>query len=92
MVLERLKHYEKKNKALPDRVMVFRDGVSEVGGLAPPCPAVSLMPLQGQFDIVIREELPQIKEAFRRLNTKERKTPYNPKLSIIICGKRHNAR
>ena len=41
---------------------------------------------QGQFDIVIVEELPQILNAFKKLNTKDRKKLYRPKLSIIICG------
>jgi hypothetical protein len=30
MMIERLLLYEKKNKALPRRIFVFRDGVSEV--------------------------------------------------------------
>lgn len=30
MLIERLQVYEKKNKALPDRIIVYRDGVSEV--------------------------------------------------------------
>ena len=41
---------------------------------------------QGQFDIVIVEELPQILNAFKKLNTKDRKKAYRPQLSIIICG------
>ena len=41
---------------------------------------------QGQFDIVIVEELPQILNAFKKLNTKDRKKDYRPQLSIIICG------
>lgn len=44
---------------------------------------------QGQFQIVLEEELPQILEAFKKLSTKDR---YRPKLTIIICGKRHHAR
>ncbi|KAJ3494420.1 hypothetical protein NLJ89_g10812 [Agrocybe chaxingu] len=47
---------------------------------------------EGQFDAVLQEELPQMLEAFKKLNTKERKTPYKPQLSVIICGKRHHAR
>ncbi|KAK0187297.1 argonaute-like protein [Armillaria mellea] len=74
MMVERLSTYEKKNKALPERIFVFRDGVSE-----------------GQYDIVIGEELKQIKEAAKRLNTKDRKA-YKPLVSVIICGKRHHAR
>ena len=30
MLIERLNLYEKKNKVLPDRIFVYRDGVSEV--------------------------------------------------------------
>jgi len=74
MLVERMLVYEKKNKSLPERILVFRDGVSE-----------------GQFDIVLREELAQILEAFKKLNTKDRKFK-RPQLSIIICGKRHHAR
>ncbi|KAF8970422.1 argonaute-like protein [Flammula alnicola] len=46
---------------------------------------------EGQFDIVLKEELPQILDAFEKLSTKDRKN-YKPQLSIIICGKRHHAR
>jgi len=45
---------------------------------------------QGQYDKVIKEELPQIFEAFKRIDAKNAK--YHPTLSIVICGKRHNAR
>ncbi|KAH0580660.1 Protein argonaute 1B [Termitomyces sp. J132] len=75
MLVERLRAYERKNKRLPERIIVFRDGVSE-----------------GQFDTVIKDELPQILGAFKKFETKERKTTYRPQLSIIICGKRHHAR
>ena len=30
MTIERLQLYQKKNRRLPDRVIVYRDGVSEV--------------------------------------------------------------
>ena len=30
MMVERLQMYEKKNRALPQRIFVYRDGVSEV--------------------------------------------------------------
>jgi eukaryotic translation initiation factor 2C len=39
---------------------------------------------------VIKEELPQIFEAFKRIDPKNPR--YHPTLSIFICGKRHNAR
>lgn len=33
MLVERLQVYEKKNRVLPDRIFVYRDGVSEVSYL-----------------------------------------------------------
>ncbi|KAI9461396.1 Piwi-domain-containing protein [Russula earlei] len=45
---------------------------------------------EGQYDKVIKEELPQIFEAFKRIDPKNPR--YHPTLSIVICGKRHNAR
>ncbi|KAH9987974.1 Piwi-domain-containing protein [Russula vinacea] len=45
---------------------------------------------EGQYDKVIKEELPQILEAFKRIDAKN--PQYHPTLSIVICGKRHNAR
>ncbi|KAI0300639.1 Piwi-domain-containing protein [Multifurca ochricompacta] len=45
---------------------------------------------EGQYDKVIREELPQIFEAFKRIDAKNPR--YHPTLSILICGKRHHAR
>lgn len=45
---------------------------------------------EGQFDIVVAEELPQIKKAFKKYGNP--KQPYLPKLSIVICGKRHHTR
>ncbi|KAI0313106.1 Piwi-domain-containing protein [Amylostereum chailletii] len=73
MMIERLLAYQKHSKSLPERVLVFRDGVSE-----------------GQYDKVLREELPQLFEAFKRIDPK--KPNYHPTLSIVICGKRHHAR
>ena len=69
MMKERLTEYRNRNKKLPERVIVFRDGVSE-----------------GQFDTVLKEELPDIKAAFRAFSQ------YNPKLTVVICGKRHHTR
>ncbi|KAG6907598.1 hypothetical protein DXG01_008216 [Tephrocybe rancida] len=71
MVFERLSLFQKRNKGvLPQRVLVYRDGVSE-----------------GQFPIVVDEELPAIRKAFTKFDTA--KAPYRPKLSI---GKRHHTR
>lgn len=70
---ERLDFYQKQRNALPGRIVVFRDGVSE-----------------GQYPTVLREEMPEIKEAFKKFDTPSRR--YNPTLTIVICGKRHNTR
>ncbi len=37
--------------------------------------------IQGQFAVVLREELPQIQEAFQRI-----RNGYKPLLSIVVCG------
>ena len=47
-------------------------------------------PSQGQFSIVREEERPQIFEAFTAFGAPKAK--YRPKLTIIICGKRHHTR
>jgi eukaryotic translation initiation factor 2C len=68
MLVERLQLYKKKNKSLPQRIIFYRDGVSE-----------------GQFDLVLQHELPQMTKAFEAVYKQEKK----PTLSIIICGKRY---
>ncbi|KAF8065231.1 argonaute-like protein [Lyophyllum atratum] len=73
MIHERLVLFKARSKSLPQRVLVYRDGVSE-----------------GQFPIVVDEELPAIKAAFKKFDTAQ--APYRPKLSIVICGKRHHTR
>lgn len=73
MMEERLRLYQSKKKALPRRIIIYRDGVSE-----------------GQFNLVIQEELPEIKKAFEAFGNA--KQPYRPKLTIVICGKRHHTR
>ncbi|CDO74823.1 hypothetical protein BN946_scf184353.g4 [Trametes cinnabarina] len=45
---------------------------------------------EGQFATVLQEEMPLMKAAFARFNTPQRQ--YNPKLTIVICGKRHHTR
>ena len=45
---------------------------------------------QGQFKTVIEEEMPEIIKAFKKYDTAQR--AYRPKLSIVVCGKRHNTR
>ncbi|KAI0926953.1 hypothetical protein AcV5_007614 [Taiwanofungus camphoratus] len=69
MMVERLLLYQQRNKCLPERVHVFRDG--------------------GQYDVLLREELPRILDAFKEFSPN---APYRPKLTIVVCGKRHHAR
>ncbi|GJE86301.1 argonaute-like protein [Phanerochaete sordida] len=72
MMIERLKAFQAASNVLPDRIIVYRDGVSE-----------------GQFNIVIQDEMPEIKKAFRAFDKQQ---PYMPKLTIVVCGKRHHTR
>ncbi|KAK7023495.1 hypothetical protein VNI00_016713 [Paramarasmius palmivorus] len=76
MMVERLQAYKFRTGNLPERVFIFRDGVSE-----------------DQYDqVVLCEELPRILHAFKRFKTKDRKQPYRPRLSIVICVKQHHTR
>ncbi|OBZ66780.1 Protein argonaute MEL1 [Grifola frondosa] len=45
---------------------------------------------EGQFPIVVAEEMPEIKKAFRKFSTPQKQ--YSPKLTIVVCGKRHHTR
>ena len=45
---------------------------------------------QGQYDEVLREEVPQLYAAFQAVDAENLK--YRPTLTVIICGKRHRAR
>jgi len=93
MITERLHRYKDVSKALPVRVFVYRDGVSEV--CVPP--AVFLFTiavlLQTQYDTVLETELPRILDAFKRVPPAATQgKPYRPTLTIIVCGKRHHAK
>ncbi|GKV36841.1 hypothetical protein SLEP1_g44931 [Rubroshorea leprosula] len=68
MCLEHLEAYVKLNKVRPDKIMIFRDGVSE-----------------GQFDMVLNEELSGLKGAFRSMN-------YFPTITLVVAQKRHLTR
>ena len=94
MTIERLQLYKKKNGGkLPDRIIVFRDGVSEVCLCVfrayASCPEQITFLSQGQYAQVIRHELPKLQAAFKQISPQ---APYKPKLSIVVCGKRHHAR
>src|SRR5712672_3121870 len=91
MMEERLLAYRTRNRDLPQRILVYRDGVSEV---CPWClfhPAMSDIPsVQGQFSIVVQDEIPKIRASFRKFDTTQ--SQYRPKLTVVICGKRHHTR
>ncbi|GAB7363813.1 hypothetical protein MBLNU230_g4379t1 [Neophaeotheca triangularis] len=72
MVLERLDLWQAKHRQLPDKIVIYRDGVSE-----------------GQYDLVLKTELPRINEAFEVRYGAPSKWP---KTSILIVGKRHHTR
>ena len=45
--------------------------------------------MQGQFSAVVKEEMPEIRKAFRHFDATR---PYQPQLTIVVCGKRHHTR
>lgn len=77
MMIERLKKYQEVSKSLPDRVYVFRDGVSE--GQFDTVLAAELPEMLDAFKRVSPKSGPKGK-------------PYRPILTIVICGKRHHVR
>ncbi|KIJ17922.1 hypothetical protein PAXINDRAFT_167846 [Paxillus involutus ATCC 200175] len=77
MMVERLKRYQEVSKSLPDRIYVFRDGVSE--GQFDTVLEEELPKMLDAFKRVAPKGGPKGK-------------PYRPLLTIVICGKRHHAR
>ncbi|KAF9236506.1 Piwi domain-containing protein [Melanogaster broomeanus] len=77
MMIERLKKFQEVSKSLPDRVYVFRDGVSE--GQFNTVLEEELPQMLDAFKRVSPKGGPQGK-------------PYRPVLTIVICGKRHHVR
>ncbi|KAG4034145.1 hypothetical protein MFRU_003g01200 [Monilinia fructicola] len=75
MFINQLKVWVKRNKAGPDNILIYRDGVSE-----------------GQYDTVLTEELPKIRNACRKFYPADYTKKNLPRISIIICGKRHHTR
>jgi eukaryotic translation initiation factor 2C len=91
MMEERLLAYRTRNRDLPQRILVYRDGVSEVCPRYLFRPAMSDAPsVQGQFSIVVQDEIPKIRASFRKFDTTQ--SQYRPKLNVVICGKRHHTR
>ncbi|KAJ7152962.1 argonaute-like protein [Mycena filopes] len=76
MLVERLLLYEKKNKVLPQRIIVFRDGVSEG---------------QFDI-VIREEKAQILEAFHKLSTAARGSKPYRPLLSIVICGKRHHAR
>jgi eukaryotic translation initiation factor 2C len=76
MMIERLLLYQTRNKALPERVFLFRDGVSE--GQFDKVLVEELPQIQKAFE--------------RVYTGKDGKPSKPPALMICICGKRHHAR
>jgi hypothetical protein len=69
---------------LPKRILVYRDGVSEVTLSPFTCRQYFLNDIsQGQFNIVVAEELPAIRRACVKFDKPQ--NPYRPKLTIVIC-------
>ncbi|OJA20088.1 hypothetical protein AZE42_07720 [Rhizopogon vesiculosus] len=77
MMVERLQTYKAKNRILPDRVFVYRDGVSE--GQFNTVLEEELPKMLDAFKRV-------------PVGTGPKSKPYRPLLTIIICGKRHHAK
>ncbi|XVE88482.1 hypothetical protein DITRI_Ditri19aG0072800 [Diplodiscus trichospermus] len=68
MCLELVEYYSRLNNVKPEKIVLFRDGVSE-----------------GQFDMVLNEELMDIKSTFEKIN-------YFPTITLIVAQKRHQTR
>ncbi|KAK4255929.1 hypothetical protein QN277_008856 [Acacia crassicarpa] len=66
--LELVDCYRRLNKVKPEKIVIFRDGVSE-----------------GQFDMVLNEELRDVKSVFQKQN-------YFPTITLIVAQKRHQTR
>ena len=66
--LELVACYRRMNGVRPERIVIFRDGVSEY-----------------QFDMVLNEELLDLKGVFQRVN-------YFPTITLIVTQKRHHTR
>ncbi|WVR04637.1 hypothetical protein IAU60_001648 [Kwoniella sp. DSM 27419] len=72
MVHSHIVQFEKNTKTKPDKILFFRDGVSE-----------------GQYAHCVKQEVAAIKRAAARFDVKG---GYQPKVTFVICAKRHAMR
>lgn len=77
MLKSRLNLWKTKGKhaALPENILVYRDGVSE-----------------GQYDMVLNSELAQLRRACEQVYPAADTKKGLPRITVIICGKRHKTR
>ena len=75
MLKSRFVLWKKKHAALPENLLIYRDGVSE-----------------GQYDMVLRQELPQLRRACEQTYPAADTKKGLPRISVIVCGKRHKTR
>ena len=75
MLKTRLNLWGKANRALPENILIYRDGVSE-----------------GQYEIVLRDELPKLRKACEEVYPATDLKRGLPHMTIIIVGKRHHTR
>ncbi|KAF4362468.1 hypothetical protein CsatB_001389 [Cannabis sativa] len=66
--LKLIESYAQLNKVYPEKIIIFRDGVSE-----------------GQFDMVLNEELLDLRRALHTINI-------SPTITLIVAQKRHQTR
>jgi hypothetical protein len=92
-VAERLAYYaEHNNGQLPQRILYFRDGVSEsqYGQLVDSDPKAS-KPSACELEL-IRKGCQIAAAKAKKKGGKHAGASYNPKIMIIVCGKRHHMR
>ncbi|PPJ52032.1 hypothetical protein CBER1_09824 [Cercospora berteroae] len=76
MIVERLEVWVRKNKSPPENILFYRDGVSE-----------------SQFAMAKNQELPKVVEACKDYaSTHPKFSSFNPKITLVVCGKRHHTR
>ena len=71
MLREHLTYWNEKHGEYPDKLLIYRDGVSE-----------------GQYQMVLDEELPKLRAACKDLYEEEKLRS----ITLIIVGKRHHSR